>query len=130
MKKILTLLLCAEVVLACSEKEDYDSELTGRWKLTEMLADPGDGSGTFQTVSSEKILEFHADRTISSNGSICQMSADSDSPSTGTYTLPDSTITSAGCSDLPIKISFRKTGSQLLLFYPCIEGCISKYEKQ
>ncbi|MGV8093569.1 MAG: lipocalin family protein [Mangrovibacterium sp.] len=130
MKKILILLFCAGILLACNESDDYDPELTGKWKLAEVLADPGDGSGTFHKVSSKKTLEFYADGTITSNGSICQMSADSDSPSTGTYSLQDSTITSIECADLPMKIRFRKTGSVLLLIYPCIEGCIGKYEKQ
>jgi hypothetical protein len=58
MKKIFILLFCAGILLACNESDDYDPELTGKWKLAEVLADPGDGSGTFHKVSSKKHWNF------------------------------------------------------------------------
>ena len=130
MKKILIVLFLLGFGYACSKDEDDNPELIGTWKLTEVLADPGDGSGTFHQVSSNKMLEFRTDGTITSNGSICEMSIESGSPSTGTYSLSDSTITSPDCEDSVIKIKFEKEGSSLIVYYPCIEGCMAKYKKE
>ena len=41
---------------ACTEEETDD--LRNKWKLIEVLADPGDGSGTFQPVESDKTISF------------------------------------------------------------------------
>lgn len=130
MKKIIILLSILLTVFACnkSEVKQIDTNLTGKWALTEVLADPGDGSGTFHPVQSNKILEFHADGTITSNGSICDMSIEANSPSSGTYSLADSTISPADCN-YPMKIKFEHSGSLLILYYPCIEPCSMKYEK-
>lgn len=129
MKKILFALFLAGILFGCSEN-NINTDLIGKWKLTEILADPGDGSGTFHAVSSDKILEFHADGTVTSNGPICYMTDESDSPGSGTYSLADSTITSPDCQDFSIDIRFKQTGSTLILYYPCIEPCAAKYKKE
>ncbi len=126
MNRLFTILLGILIISSCTKK---DSELIGQWKLVEILADPGDGSGTFHKVSSEKYLAFHADGTITSNGSVCHMSIESDTPSAGTYSLADSTITPSDCPELPFKIRFEKVGSSLIVSYPCIEPCRAKFRK-
>jgi hypothetical protein len=103
--------------------------LIGKWKLIEVLADPGDGSGIFHTVSSDKVIEFKPDGTVVSNGSICYMSIESNSSSSGTYSLPDSTINSSDCQNSPFKIKFSKENAKLIIRYPCDEACIAKYIK-
>lgn len=130
MNKELIILFLTGVLISCStSKDNISSDLIGKWKLVEVLADPGDGSGTFHSVSSEKIIEFHSDSTITSNGSICDMSIESVSSSSGTYSLSDSTINSSVCSNAPLKIRFRKDGSSLTVSYPCDEACMAKYIK-
>ncbi|MBN2666961.1 MAG: hypothetical protein JXR67_10645 [Bacteroidales bacterium] len=131
MNKTLLTLFLTGVLISCNKSDDNtDCDLIGSWKLIEVLIDPGDGSGTFHSVSSEKILEFRTDGTVWSNGSICDMSIESVSSSSGTYSLSDSTINSSGCPDTPIKIRFHKVGSTLTVSYPCDEACISKYVKK
>ena len=131
MKQLLIILISAVLFHAC-EKDDQttDTYIIGKWKLIEVLADPGDGSGTFHSVNSNKIIEFHADGTISSNGSICDMSVEADEASTGLYSLEDHTISSSDCSYSPLKITFEFQGSNLILNYPCIEPCRAKYKKR
>jgi hypothetical protein len=131
MNKVLMILFSTGVLISCSKSDDYkNSDLIGEWKLVEVLADPGDGSGTFHSVSSEKIIEFQSNGIVTSNGSICDMSVESVSSSSGTYSLSDSTINSSGCSNTPLKIKFRKEGSGLIISYPCDEACIAKYIKK
>jgi hypothetical protein len=101
--------------------EAFDSYL-----LTEILADPGDGSGTFQPVNSEKVVELHPDGTITSNGDLCRMTNEIGVSSTGTYSLVDSTFSSADCND----ISFELNGNEMIVYYQCIEACRGKFLKQ
>jgi len=131
MKTISLVLFLAFTFFSCSKKNEnkIDTELVGVWKLTEVLADPGDGSGIFHSVNSNKTIEFHSDGALTSNGVICEMSIESNTPSSGTYSLADSTINSSNCANSAIKIRFVKNGSTLIINYPCIEGCGAKYVK-
>jgi hypothetical protein len=131
MNKLLLILFLTGGLVSCSKSDDNkNTDLIGKWKLIEVLVDPGDGSGTFQSVSSEKIIEFLSDGQVKSNGSICDMSTESVSASTGTYSLSDSSINSSNCSNNSLKIRFHKKGSTLTISYPCDEGCIAKYSKK
>ena len=58
--KNLALLMIILIVTSCSKNNDNTSSnlLIGTWKLTELLADPGDGSGTFHMINSNKKLIF------------------------------------------------------------------------
>ena len=131
MNKILVILTAVGVLSSCTKNEDNKNpDLIGKWKLIEILADPGDGSGTFHSVSSNKIIEFHSNGTVTSSGSVCDMSIESASSSSGAYSLSDSTINSPSCSNSPLKIRFHKNGATLTINYPCDEACIAKYLKQ
>ena len=128
MKKATLFIISLGVVISCSKKEDKQTETSSgeKYKLIEMLADPGDGSGTFQAVTSSKTIEFKTNGTVVSNGKLCDMSTSSSSATAGTYSFTDSTISSANCNSLPFEI----TGKHLIIFYPCIEPCQGKFEKQ
>jgi hypothetical protein len=58
--KILALAVIILTLISCSKNDDDTSSnlLIGTWKLTEMLIDPGNGSGTFNSVNSNKNLIF------------------------------------------------------------------------
>ena len=105
------------------------SELVSKWALIEILADPGDGSGQFQPVSSDKTVEFFQDGTVTSNGSICTMGTESTSGSSGTYSEVDMTIDVVDCTGGHIPLSYEMDGSFLILNYACIEPCREKYEQ-
>ncbi|MEC3881619.1 hypothetical protein [Parapedobacter sp. 10938] len=127
MSKVLLAILVTALTLSCSKTS---SELVGKWRLVELLADPGDGSGKFRPVSSKKVLEFYSDGTLKSNGEICFMNQESNTPTTGTYSMTDSTIAGEKCKDSPHKITFEKKGTTLILNFPCIEPCRAKYRKE
>ena len=134
MKKPLTnsliFLVLVGLVINCSgDSEDVDPALIGRWKLKAVLLDPGDGSGTFQSVDSDKFIEFLSNDEVSSNGNLCNGGASSDDPSSGVYALPDSILQIDGCTQDVFLTRFRIENGKLILSYPCIEPCEEKYDK-
>lgn len=130
MKKILLLLSISFLIISCSNDDsDDETEIIGQWKLIEVNADPGDGSGIFQTVESDKVVVFLKNGTVTSNGTICYISTESNNPTSGTYSLTESTISSSDCVQTEIEITFELVNSKLILRYPCIEGCQEKFTK-
>ncbi|MCP4439593.1 MAG: hypothetical protein GY810_11680 [Aureispira sp.] len=141
MKKIFFVLIALGILTACKkenttsglteepticEKDSVTLGLVDEWRLIEMLADPGNGSGTFSPVSSSKTIEFHSNGTVSSNGNLCSMNSASNTASTGTYSTVDSTISGSTCASL----NFTLSGNTLIINYPCIEPCRAKFERQ
>ncbi|GHC57302.1 hypothetical protein [Ulvibacter litoralis] len=120
-------------LFSCNSNDDATSsetELIGTWKLVENYADPGDGSGDFETVDSNKTIQFHSDGSITSNGSLCDMSIQSTTPTSGTYSSTDFTINSEDCTNSSgFNITYTMNNSFLTISYPCIESCLSKYVK-
>lgn len=129
MRKILFTAIVSIALFSCNreqlgEKNNYGSAVSV-WKLSENLADPGDGSGTFQAVESNKTLVFYTNGTVTCNGEMCSMNIASDTPSTGTYNASDYSIASANCNGFTL--DYQETEEILILSYPCIEGCQAKY---
>ncbi len=129
MKTISIIAFAALFLVFSCNKSGNATSLQGEWRLIEVLADPGDGSGMFTPVSSNKTIEFFSNGTIASNGELCFMTIESNSPSSGTYELLDHTI-SANCIDAGMPITFNQQGDVLIVTYPCIEACQHKYKKQ
>ncbi len=127
MKKQILLLLVVSFMFSCSNDEgNLETELIGKWKLIEVLADPGDGSGTFQPVRSNKTIEFKSDGTLTTNNSLCDPYSD-EVISSGTY--HNNTITT-GCQDPNIStISFELNNQYLILNFISNEGYSQKLEK-
>jgi hypothetical protein len=116
-------------LISCNKNEDevVTNPILGTWELKEILADPGDGSGKFNPVNSNKKLTFNKDGSLTSNGSICNMSVESNVSSNGTYNETNATIYSSNCENFTIK--YEVTGNTLILNYQCIESCKAKYYK-
>lgn len=132
MKKGIIFFALIALLCSCNNDDDNDTpdtELVGNWKLTEILSDPGDGSGTFIAVVSEKEMEFYTDGSVISNGALCNISTQSDTPSEGTYSITDGTISSPLCNTSQFNIYFEIDGSNLIINYPCIEACRAKFLK-
>lgn len=130
--KVLSLVCMLAILGACNDDDDNGttSPLVGTWELTAQLADPGDGSGTFSTVSSEKRITFYADGNFICNGNICDMSSSTGPPTTGTYDAVAGTLQSEACSGATVPYPFVLEGGSLIISYPCFEPCRSKYEKK
>jgi len=124
--KALLLLVSLTLLLTSCNKDD--SELVGEWRLVERLADPGDGSGTFQAVSDSKIIDFDAQGNYTCSGTTC-FSGASSTPSHGTYSESSSTISPSNCPNSEIPISFSLENNELIISYPCFEACQEKFVK-
>lgn len=132
MKKLLFILLTVGILSSCNNDDDSNSntELIGNWKLTEVLLDPGDGSGTFNSVDSEKIITFENNGTITSNGNLCDMSIASDNSTSGTYSNSEMSFNSTDCNNPDFDFTFEQNGNTLIINYPCIEPCQAKFIKE
>ncbi len=132
MKKIIFILLTVGILYSCNKDNDCnsDTELIGNWKLIEILADPGDGSGIFSSVESHKIITFKNNGTITSNGNLCDMSITSDNQTSGTYSNSEMSFSSANCNNPDYDFTFEQNGNVLIINYPCFEPCQAKYMKE
>ena len=132
MKKIGLLLIAIGILFSCDSDDDSNSnsELIGKWKLIEILADPGGGSGTFTAVDSDKIITFENNEIITSNGRLCDMSIQSGNPTSGNYSISDMTFNSSDCANPDYDYTFEQNGNMLIIDYPCFEPCKAKYQKQ
>lgn len=132
MKNLLSIVLFTSI-LSCSttpNNPDTDfntKEITGKWQITETLADPGDGSGTWQTVENGRTLEFTDDGVVNSTNSLCN-----ENEINKAIYDSDEKMINIDCGESEFVLRYElKEGS--LFIYPhnpmCVEACGSKYEK-
>jgi hypothetical protein len=111
----------------CNDADDRT--VHGQWKLMAQLVDPGDGSGEFIAVESDKVLTLYSDSTFESNGPMCQMGSGTSISSSGTWSEIDMTITPIGCGSDPMPIHFVMEDDLLIVSFPCIEACKEMFER-
>ena len=125
--KYLKLVVLGFVVAVISSCNTENAELVSKWLLTEQLADPGDGSGVFMPVTSQKEIEFFEDGSFNSNGSLCVMDIYTTDPSSGTYDDNTMIIDVNGCTVSNFPRTYEILADTLILNYPCIEACREKF---
>ncbi|MDN5200598.1 hypothetical protein QQ008_04475 [Fulvivirgaceae bacterium BMA10] len=122
-------------LVSCSEDEEpnISDEIVGKWQLIEQLLDPGDGSGVFKEVDSDKTITFLSNGTYTSNGSFCFLDAQNEQESSGSYDPDKMTIAPGNCpidgGPSKYEISYKIEESHLIISYPCIEPCAQKFKK-
>jgi hypothetical protein len=121
MKKTLLTAIIALSICTCGKKNIGTAEnetIIGKWKLTQTLSDPGDGSGKWQPADPNhpSYIEFRADDTL----------AFSTGYSTRYKLLSDSTLILYSTGD-SIRWGYQFTKTQLTLHPPCIEACGMRY---
>ncbi len=133
MNKTILIVLITTTFYSCTQEEDIfskNTELICKWNLIEQLVDPGDGSGTFQPIDSERTIEFFKNGKVVSNGSFCSMSSNSGQKSYGVFNDNKEIITpKEDCNSSEYKIYYKLIDGYLHLSYQCIEGCAQKFEK-
>ena len=140
--KRLSLIAVVLVIISCKDNDDASlttiPELSGTWLLVEQYSDPGDGSGDFMKVKSEKTIEFLNDGTFRSNGKLCSLDSSIGPKTTGIYAVNESLtkysqnnyLEPEGCEFENLKVGIYLRGSDLILSYPCFEGCQQKFKKE
>ena len=137
MKKLIIATLAAAFSFTACKKEntdvcrcmEVDPTIASEWHLIETLEDPGDGSGTFQSVTSNKNVIFYKDSTVVSNGNLCHMNPNTHDSTAGQYTPSHLIINGCGNTSEPNKITYEIDGNTLILTYFCIEPCKEKYAR-
>jgi len=105
---------------AC-EKFGSESSINGKWKLSETLADPGDGSGKWVSVKkSDSYIQINADGSISGNNfsNYKQYRIIDDLKIEFVHQNGTSTI-----------FNYKLSGNSLEITGGCIEACGSRYKK-
>lgn len=117
---------------SCEKNQDRATPLSGTWLLVEMLADPGDGSGTFEPVTSSKTITFGENGAYTANGDLCLFNKASETETSGIFWEENQTVEPDECIYLtPTSgITYEFVGEDLILSYPCIEPCRQKYRQQ
>lgn len=131
MKKLLPLLFIFLVLISCNDDDEANKSVMGTYLLTAIFADPGDGSGEFTSVDSDKKITIYADSTFHTNFSFCNgLSLEADGDSEGTLTS-DLLIFNEDCNNsLPSnELWIELSASELIISYLCIEGCSEKYSR-
>lgn len=127
MKKVFILLsICLLTLCSCDNEDENNAaiDLVGVWELKELSIDPGDGSGTFETTKSSKIIEFKDDGTVISNGEICDVFGEVTEGSNGVYSIENLMIMTTLC-----QVRFEMSGNELIMFNLCDEPCKAKFRK-
>lgn len=116
------LLLCVVLSIFCSKtKDEAGNGIVGIWKLTEYLADPGDGSGTWQKARAINYVTFRTDSTFV--GDVY--------PEVRRYSiLSDSTIRFIRNDSLSQLYFYTLYKSNLTIRGGCFEACGSKFKRK
>ncbi|MEM9327018.1 MAG: hypothetical protein AAGA85_15225 [Bacteroidota bacterium] len=126
---LLSLLVLLAIATGCSDDPKPDAQVVGVWQLTEILADPGDGSGTFQPTSIDKTVTFFDDATVATTQSFCAYGADDFASGVARYSEAEGTI-EPDCPAVPgLLLPYFMAGDELVISYLCIEPCAEKYRK-
>jgi hypothetical protein len=122
MKNLHNLILVFIILsLTACEKSGSDNLITGKWKLTETLADPGDGSGKWQSVSGSKTyLILNSDGSITGSGDT----------SFNQYRIIDDRMIEFVFQNGTTTIrNYKLSGNSLEISGGCYEACGTRYKK-
>ena len=120
------------ILFLCSCKKDDsvpNNALEGNWRLIEMYADPGDGSGDFRPVRSEKIINIKTDGTYSSNGNVCEFSTLADEDTQGSYLALNAGYQIICESEFSTELRLEVREGYLIVSFFCIEPCQQKFQR-
>ena len=141
MKNLFLILATIGIIYSCSNDDEnqnvVDPQLIGKWKLIETFEDPGDGSGTYQSIESEKTIEFFNNGTFAISGSLCQLSTSAGEITMGNvrnsnYSDNNILVSNEQCDPDNQSAEYRLSidNSDLIISYTaCFEGCAQKYQK-
>ncbi len=111
-----------------NDTDESNNGLIGTWELIEVLIDPGDGSGTFQSTNSNKTIQFNNDGTLNANSYLCDMFSIANEASSGEYNEQEQTIFSLSCNP-QMTLNYQIENNRLIIYHLCIEACAEKYIK-
>lgn len=121
----------AMIYLSCSpdsENTVRTEDLNGVWQLKEILMDPGDGSGQFESTDLDITLKIENNDKVTANGILCGFGI-SQHWLQGTLTLQDSVI-STPCQNGELRHKIHLNTPYLVLSnMSCREPCRARFIK-
>lgn len=139
MKKLFKLFLISIMVFGCETQDKCDDtavclpKAESTWKLVEVLADPGNGMGTFSPVDSNRRLIFYQDGSFLSNGSLCEFSVNNDKVMEGFVNEINGQLEFTGCNvnapDDVSTLSYEINDDELIIAFLCVEPCQWKFRR-
>lgn len=128
MRHCFLLLFCSLFLCQCTEPvESLASKVEGRWRLVEVLIDPGDGSGEFETTEMDISLEFQNEGIVIGNGILCGF-GESIALLQGEYTQDSLILTNCSNGLIRNRLSLRD-GTLVIWSLHCREPCIARLER-
>lgn len=127
--------LLTTIVLLISCGRDSDDPLDGNslygaWMLTEVLFDPGDGSGTFTPRDTGEEIILRPDGTFWANWDPCPLNGEVGGRYSGEYLQTGEMSFEITCpADNEFSIEGSLERGLLILYYPCIEPCAYRFYK-
>ncbi|MBL1409871.1 hypothetical protein [Sphingobacterium faecale] len=120
---------------SCKKSDETSTapfELAGKWKLTEVYADPGNGAGKFRKIEGKKTLEFTKGGQVkSTNGDLCFINLYSSANESSNFEVKEmyDGLNKIVLEKCETEISFEIKADELTLYYNCIEGCGEKFKR-
>lgn len=116
MTRYIIILGLAIFAVSCS-KNLSKTGLVGKWRLTESLMDPGDGSGQWTAPAENTVIEFTKSGIIKYDGG----------ESDNYKIVNDSLLQISSSSSSTVNYSYKVDGNKLFMRPPCIEACGDRY---
>ena len=124
------------VFLGCENPECDDTsvclaEIESTWALTEAYFDPGDGSGSFTPINSNRTITFFENDTFASSGSLCNFDVNDQEAMSGGINRTEGLLEFPNCfsntTEEFISLSYSISGDELILSFLCDEPCQWKF---
>lgn len=132
MRGILFFLISGLLLAGCEDDSDDRLTLTqleGTWLLTEVLFDPGDGSGVFEESDAGFSITLNPDNTFEANFHVCRVFEPGDRRE-GDYVRIGASEILISCQEQIINsIQGRLEDGNLIFYYPCITPCVYRFKK-
>ena len=122
MRKLALILLCITACfsISCKKQSNRENNIYGKWKLTEILADPGDGSGKYMPVKGAAKYVV-----LEESGKILGEAF----PEATSFRIVDSIHLEITFKDRkePVGFGFKLSGNMLTINPPCFEACGNRF---
>lgn len=106
------------------------NSIYGTWLLSDVLFDPGDGTGTFTPRDTGEELILRPNGTFSANWDPCALNSAVSVENSGDYLQTGEMSFEIKCpADSAFIIQGNLERGLLILYYPCIEGCAYRFYK-
>lgn len=120
------------MLLGC--QTDWDDRvnpylLEGTWLLSEVLFDPGDGSGEFRPSDAGYTLLLKSENRFDANYDVCRGIEEGELLSGEYSRIGESELLIPCDGSLVNSVQGRLENGFLLLYYPCDEPCVYRFRK-